>query len=124
MHLSTWLMKGAALVVVVLLGAFIALSLSIGTGVREASQAAVAEYGTSPVDALISVVESETHPLVQRNRAVWALGQLGDPRALPVLERHYTGGSCDHAHGICQHELQKAIRLCRGSTNLTARIWR
>jgi hypothetical protein len=43
---------------------------------------------------------------------------------LPVLERHYTGGPCQHTRDICQHELEKAIRLCRGSTNIGARIWR
>jgi len=115
---------GAALVVILLLGASIAVGLSIGSGVREASAAAVDEYGGSRVDALMAVVASPEHSLTERNRAVWALGQLGDPRALPTLERYQTGAPCDHARFICQHELDKAIRACRGSTNVTAFLWR
>jgi hypothetical protein len=55
---------------------------------------------------------------------VWALGHLGDARALPVLESHYTGGPCDHSRLLCQRELEKAIRLSRGGLNLPALVWR
>ena len=121
---ATWIVKGTALMVVALLGAFLAIGLSIGSGVRDASAASVAAYGGDRVDALISVVNSPAHSLHERNRAVWALGQLGDERALPVLERYVTGQPCDHARGICQHELSKAIRLCRGAKNISAFLWR
>jgi hypothetical protein len=121
---ATWIAKGAALVVVVLLGTFVAIGVSIGAGVRDASAASVAAYGGDRVDALMSVVNSPARPLRERNRAVWALGQLGDPRALPVLERHVTRQPCDHAQSLCQHELSKAIRLCRGGRNISAFLWR
>jgi hypothetical protein len=55
---------------------------------------------------------------VRKNEAVWTLGQLADSRALPALESLRTGIPCsrpcrkdDH---ICQYELEKAIRGCRG----------
>jgi hypothetical protein len=117
-------MAGAALVVVVLLGTFIAVGVSIGSGVRGASAAAVDEYGGDRVDALMAVVDSPRHSLTERNRAVWALGQLGDARTLPTLERYRTGEPCDHARFICQHELAKAIRACHGSTSVSAFLWR
>ena len=121
---ATRIAKGAALVVVALLGTFVAIGASIGSGVRDASAASVAEYGGDRVDALMSVVRSPAHSLHERNRAVWALGQLGDARALPVLERYVTGQPCDHARGICQRELSKAIRLCRSGKNISAFLWR
>ncbi len=124
MSIRKRIMAGAALVVILLLGAFIAVGVSIGSGVREASAAAVDEYGGTRVDALMAVVDSPEHSLSERNRAVWALGQLGDPRALPTLERHRTGAPCDHARFICQHEIDKALRACRGSTNVAAFLWR
>lgn len=49
--------------------------------------------------------------LSARNRAVWVLGQLGDSRALAVLERYYTGGPCEHGRCLCQLEIRKAIDL-------------
>ena len=68
------------------------------------------------VAALIDYVQSDAHSLVQRNYAVWALGQARDPRALPVLEDYLTGKPCDHAHTLCQGELTKAIALCKSDT--------
>jgi hypothetical protein len=68
------------------------------------------------VAALIDYVRSDTHALRQRNNAVWALGQARDRRALPVLEGYLTGESCDHARDLCQHELGKAVALCKGET--------
>jgi hypothetical protein len=68
------------------------------------------------VAALLDYVQSEAHSLSQRDQAVWALGQARDPRALAVLEGCVTGQSCDHARHLCQHELGKAIALCKGET--------
>lgn len=96
----------------------------IGSGVHAASEAARLEQPGDRVPALMAYIESPTHTLRERNRAVWALGQLGDARALPLLEKHFTGSECDHGRVLCQHELSKAIRLCRGATNLSAFIWR
>lgn len=96
----------------------------IESGVHAASDAALAERPGDRVPALMAYVESPAHPLSDRNRAVWALGQLGDARALPVLERHFTDRECEHDRALCQHELRKAIRLCRGATNISAFIWR
>ena len=96
----------------------------IESGVHAASEAALLERPGDRVPALMAYVESPAHPMRDRNRAVWALGQLGDARALPLLEKHFTGRECEHDRALCQHELRKAIRLCRGATNMPAFIWR
>jgi hypothetical protein len=62
--------------------------------------------------------------LSERNRSIWALGQLGSPDALPALKSLVTDEPCDHETKICQHEVVKAIEGCSGSYNMGAVIWR
>lgn len=70
------------------------------------------------VGALVGLLNSTEHSLHDRNhKAIWTLGQLRDPRALPALAAVYTGESCDHDNRLCQYELEKAIRLCGGTPN-------
>jgi len=64
--------------------------------------------------ALLEYLNSREHTIGMRNLAVWALGRLRDPRALPALKAAYTGGPCRHDEMLCQYELEKAIRLCGG----------
>ncbi len=97
---------------------------SIRLSVKEISAEARREYSGDRVEALITYVQSEKHSLRDRNRAVWALGQLGDESALPVLEKFYSDEPCDHDRYLCQHELKKAIDLCKGSLNLCAWVSR
>ena len=104
--------------------AYITISFMIASGVRAAETAALRETPGDPVVALIAYVDTPSHILRERNRAVWALGQLGDRRALPVLEKYFTGEPCRHDEALCQRELAKAIRLCRGGVNPTAFLWR
>jgi hypothetical protein len=94
--------------------------LSIYTGIKHISAEASGAYDGDKVSALMALIDDEERELPERNRAVWALGQVGDARALPILEKHYTGEPCDHDRFLCQHELEKAIRKCRGSVNLTS----
>jgi hypothetical protein len=115
----------AAVIALVLIAALLlGTTWLIGSGVHAASEAALLERPGDRVPALMAYIESPKHTLRERNRAVWALGQLGDARALPVLEKHFTGRECEHGRVLCQHELRKAIRLCRGATNISAFIWR
>jgi hypothetical protein len=111
----SWLWLTILVVALVLAAGLAGIQWSIHDGVRDASELAVREYPAGDrVMALVAFVESEDQPMGARNRAVWALGQLRDPRALSVLERHYTGQACDHARGLCQYELKKAIDLLHG----------
>jgi len=81
-------------------------------GIADAAMAA--QPGADRVEALLAVVDSEAYKLAERNRAVWTLGVIGNPRALSVLEKHYTGEPCNHERYLCQYELRKAILKCRG----------
>ena len=105
---------------VFLITIFLWVCFDIRAGVKEISAEATQQYPGDRVEALITYVNSENKSLRQRNRAVWALGQIGDKRALPTLDKSYTGGPCDHDSLLCQHELKKAIKLCKGSFNATA----
>jgi HEAT repeat protein len=109
----SWFWLAVLIVALLLVAGLAAVKWSIHSDVRDATAMAVQEFPGDGVQALIAVVESEDHPLPARNRAVWALGQTGDSRALPALERYYTGDACDHARRLCQHELKKAINLLR-----------
>lgn len=68
-------------------------------------------YPGDDVAALIAYVQSDSHSLRDRNRAVWALGQARDERAFPVLQAFITGEECDHSNHLCQSELKKALAL-------------
>jgi hypothetical protein len=107
-----------------LVGIFIVSSISIGAGVKEIADEALNIHPGGHVEALVHLMESEDQPLSKRNRAVWALGQLGDTEALSSLRKHYTGEACDHSRFVCQDELKKAIKLCEGGWNITAWTWR
>ena len=96
----------------------------IGWEVRRLSNSAMCQFGGDRVMALARLVDGEDIPLNRKNEAVWALGQLGDARALSTLEKWYYGGPCNHDSTICQYELKKAIAKCRGGVNFLAPTWR
>jgi HEAT repeat protein len=111
---------GALICFTLLFVGYLCICFSIRSSVKEISAKAVQEYPGDRIEALMTYVESANHNLRQRNRAVWALGQIGDSRALPVLEKFRTGKPCDHDSTLCQGELRKAIKACKGSFNATA----
>ena len=103
---------------------FVVSCISIGTGVQEiVDEARMARPGDR-IEALIHLVESEHLPAAKRNRAVWALGQLGDSRALPFLRNQNRKREADPLLSLSRHELEKAIHLCEGGWNITAWTWR
>ena len=119
-----WTIRISVIILFALFALFSMAELSIGLGVRDFSQMAQEQFPGDRTLALAQMVECESCDLGDRNHAVWALGQLADPRALPVLEKYYTGEKCDHLHKICQYELKKALRLARSGHNSEAFLWR
>lgn len=115
-----WLVAISAVVALLVAGS----NWLIGTGVHDASEAALRDHPGDRIQALIAYVDSPNHTLRERNRAVWALGRLRDARALPVLEKHFTGETCDHERRLCRYELRKALERCRGGANTFGAIWR
>jgi hypothetical protein len=103
---------------------YLVLCFFIGIGVRGAVSDAQSRFEGDPVAALISVSTSEEASLRDRNRAIWALGQLGSGEALPTLQALVSNELCDHDSKICQYELEKAIEACSGGPNIGAVIWR
>ena len=91
---------------------------------------ATQKYPGDKVEALMKVVDtSETSYRADlyraKNYAFWALGQLGDKRALPFLKGLVTGETCEHNTNICQGEIQKAIdKLEIDQFNLPKYLWR
>ena len=104
---------------------FLLISIQIGFSVKGKCQLAQETYKNNDcVKVLIELTEDEEgRTLKERNGAIWALGQLQDKRALPILEEYYTGEECDHEKYLCQHELRKAINLINGFS-ASALIWR
>ncbi|MBP7842790.1 HEAT repeat domain-containing protein [Candidatus Woesebacteria bacterium] len=109
-----------------LLFAFIG-SVWIGHEAKSLCQTAVWQYGGDCTQALLSQLDDEHQGYRNRNHAIWALGQSGDSRALSTLEKYYTGAIPDREpldETISQYELQKAIKLVKGGTNISSLIWK
>jgi signal transduction histidine kinase len=105
------------------IGTFLLLVLTtlswISYGVKDECHEARSTYSGDCVEALVSLLGDENRSLRSRNDAIWALGQLRDPRALPALQRYYTGDIPPREpldKTISQYELRKAIRLLNGET--------
>ena len=99
----------------------------IGYDVKNQCRQAKNDYGGNCNQALIKLLQDKDRSFSSRNSAIWALGQLGDSSSLPVLQSFYTGNIPDREplnETISQYELQKAIKLVSGGTNLTAIFWR
>lgn len=121
LKIAAWILGiTAGILVVVYLGA----SFTIGLGVNSTSRSAMAQFDGDRIEALIALVDCENCPLKDRNHAVWALGQLKDKRALPILYKYRTGKPCDHSQYICQYEISKAIRWAEGNSYMLPQVWR
>lgn len=85
--------------------------------VQQVCYAAEKQYGGGCIAATLQLLQDEKQDFRSRNDAIWTLGQLGDSRALPVLESMYTGEIPDREpldETISQYELKKAIALTSG----------
>ena len=100
----------------------------IGHEAKRLCQEARWEYQKADcVEALMITLDDENQGYRTRNHAIWALGQFGDDRALPVLQKYYTGNIPDREpldETISQYELKKAINLASGGLNIGTWTWR
>ncbi len=103
---------------------YVLFCLGIGSHVKPICAEAMREYPGDRIEAVLAYVESERHSLKKRNKAVWALGYLGDKRAVPVLKKHFTGGPCEHDKYLCQGERGKAIKKRGSGGHPCGRGWR
>ena len=108
---------------------FVGLSLYVSNTVDEACagicEAHEMAYPEQRVEALLEHLESEETSFEEKNRAIWALGQLAEPRATSTLESlRANAGECAHAKLVCQYELGKAIERTRSkSGRVLARVF-
>ncbi|MCB1184770.1 HEAT repeat domain-containing protein [bacterium] len=109
---------------VLVVGGAAATSLVIGRQVRGAVAAAQSWEPGDPVEALLAVATSPDYAVAERNRAVWALGQLGDSRAVAPLATLLPHTNCEHGQDVCRRKLEQAIELCEGAPNVGAVLWR
>jgi len=106
---------------------FFITSVWIGYEAKSLCQYAQWQYGGDCVEALVTQLDDEHQGFRARNHAIWALGQFGDNRAMPVLQKYYTGNIPDREPldgTISQYELEKAIKLADGGLNITVWAWR
>lgn len=88
----------------------------MGFEVKSNCQMAKRAYGGDCVGALSKLLADENRSYRERNSATWALGQIADKRALPTLERLYTGKIPDREpldKTLSQYELRKAVKWCK-----------
>jgi len=107
-----------------LLSGFLFIEGLIGVGILRVSHKATAQFRGDRIEALISLVNCETCNLLDRNSAVWALGQLRDKLALPTLYKYRTEKPCNHMTSICQYEIAKAVKWTEGNAYMLPQAWR
>jgi hypothetical protein len=98
---------------VIALADLLIAGLVIGPQVGRISQAAQAQFPGKRIEALMAMVDCESCSLQDRNNAVWTLGQLDDPRALPVLENYFAGAKGYQPNSLSQDRLRIALRHLR-----------
>jgi len=124
------LLRGILIVLLACVVVIILLSLWSELHVKKMCEMATRKYPGDKVEALMMSVETEeygynAHRYKMNNHIFWALGQLGDKRALPLLRNLLTGEPCDHETNLCQGEIQEAIQqLERNQFNLPKFLWR
>jgi len=124
--LIQWFMYWAVLGVGFFILMFLITSTWIGVSVEEKCKVAQGKYLGDCVDALIETLDDGDNSYRERNGAIWALGQLGDKRAMETVEKYYTGDIPSrepYDEGLSQYEMKKALNLINGGINLTHPVW-
>ncbi|MHC4540183.1 MAG: hypothetical protein ACYS74_10440 [Planctomycetota bacterium] len=109
------LLRGTLIALLACVVVIILLSLWTELHVKKMCEMATRKYPGDKVEALMMFVESEEYGYSAEryranNHAFWALGQLGDKRALPFLRKLLTGEPCDHETNLCQGEIKEGKR--------------
>lgn len=105
---------------------FLITSAWVGYGVKNACSSAQKRYEGDCVEALSDQLIDEEEEFRTRNMAIWALGQIGDTRAEPILQRYVkdTIPARERLNEtISQYELQKALDLVHGKYNVSKVVW-
>ena len=109
-----WLGGSAALATIV--AAHLYLGWQRQASIHSIVSDARERHSGSAVEVLTDYIESSDVSLDQKNRAIWALGELRDSTALAILEKLEVSEECSHDRFVCQHEVRKALSKVRGET--------
>lgn len=95
--------------------------------VKTACLKAQDEYRQDCIGSLIKYIQSDNSTFRARNSAIWALGQLADKRALPLLYELKSSLTdqerCSLNTCLSKYEVQKAIKWCEKG-NITSWMYR
>jgi len=76
-------------------------------------------FAFDTVESLIELIKSEKYTYSEKNKAIWALGQIGDKRALPILKQLDTdeiqNKPLNSKQYIVQYSVEKAIKQINSS---------
>jgi hypothetical protein len=98
------------------------VTYKVESQVQEICKMAVSVYPGDNIQALINVIKNENTCTRDKSKALWALGQLGDKKALPYLIENFNG---IEETDICIYEAQFAIEKIKNeSFNLPGFLWR
>jgi hypothetical protein len=97
-------------------------------GVVRITEQAKSEFSGDAMEALRSMIVSDSFSFEEKNTAIWALGQFADPDALPFLEELNSGIAeqrvpFDRSSDLSKYEIEKAIKWCKKG-NLTSWMYR
>jgi hypothetical protein len=84
--------------------------------IKAVCMTAEVDFDGPRVESLVAYLNSDSTDLVQKNRAIWVLGELRDDRALTALLALSGSEICDHDRYVCQYEIGKAIKKIQGDT--------
>lgn len=100
--------------VIFFLFSWLAIKVIIAISTVNTIKDAKSSFCGDSVEALCSMALTDTISLERRNKAIWALGQLKDQRAIPVLNSLLTDQKCDHEKYVCQRKVKKSIKKIEG----------
>lgn len=81
----------------------------IRSDLNKIGQEAMKYYEGDKVVALIAYLNSDKPNLEEICKIIWALGELGDPRALSALKNFKYETDSNYLREIYQYELERAI---------------
>lgn len=117
-------MKNKILIIITIIGLAFTFSTiysfySIYQSVFEISMKAKGNFAFDTVESLIELIKSEKYTYSEKNKAIWALGQIGDKRALPILKQLDTdeiqNKPLNSKQYIVQYSVEKAIKQINSS---------
>jgi len=116
----------AAVGILLLLGLFALFGLSLRHIYKSVTVVCLDAQGLHPgdkVEALLALIKSDNASFKAKNRAIWALGQIGSKRALPLLRELDTPEvqpkPYDSSAYIVQYSVEKAITQIESNISLT-----